>query len=315
MMAADGYYTFTGREGEIIPPGVTRVRIDESVSVIPARAFEGNGNIEEVKCHVDVKTVESHVFRLCPSLRRVIMPGVEVVEQYAFDGCRALAIVECDKLEIIGVCAFNWCESLGSINLPSAKTVKEYAFSDCHALTNVVFGKELESIEGLAFFRCTSLERIAIPLKDDIITDDDIFSGCKNLKHVDLVEGELHETIDALLWEEWKNDMNEEMLSINQILPTTPAGDGAFGDVGGNAQTVRRWIRAVLHKIIQYKAQHQHVLEEAAATLKLTLPQDIVIKNVLPFLELPSFTFEVGDHEDEEDDSEEEEEDDDESSY
>ena len=76
------------------------------------------------------------------------------------------------------------------------------------------------------------------------------------------------------------------------------------------------WIRSVLRKIIQYKAQHQHVLEEAATTLKLTLPQDIVIKNVLPFLELPLFTFEVGDHEDEEDDSEEEEEEgDDESSY
>eukprot|EP00985_Skeletonema_marinoi_P014800 scaffold7538_cov235-Skeletonema_marinoi.AAC.1 len=102
MMAADGYYTFTGREGEIIPPGVTRVRIHESVSVIPARAFRGNRNIEELECHDRVKTVESHVFRLCPSLRRVIMPGVEVVEQYAFDGCKALAIVECGKLEIIG---------------------------------------------------------------------------------------------------------------------------------------------------------------------------------------------------------------------
>eukprot|EP00985_Skeletonema_marinoi_P003545 scaffold1533_cov83-Skeletonema_marinoi.AAC.1 len=102
MMAADGWYTFTGREGEIIPPGVTRVRIHESLTVIPARAFRGNGNIEELDCHDDVKTVESHVFRLCPSLRRVIMPGVEVVEQYAFDGCRALAIVECGKLEIIG---------------------------------------------------------------------------------------------------------------------------------------------------------------------------------------------------------------------
>ena len=310
-MAADGWYIYTG--WEVVPRHVTRVRIHESVTVIPAQAFYENFDIEEVKCHDRVETVEEMAFDSCPSLRRVIMPGVEVVEQYAFDGCRALAIVECDKLEIIGVCAFNWCESLGSINLPSAKTVKEYAFSDCHALTNVVFGKELESIEGLAFFRCTSLERIAIPLKDGMITDDDIFSGC-NLLHVDLVEGELHETIDALLWEEWKNDMNEEINSINQILPTV-YGEDAIVDMGGKALAIRMWIRSVLRKIIQYKAQHQHVLEEAATTLKLTLPQDIVIKNVLPFLELPSFTFEVGDHEDEEDDSEEEEEDDDESSY
>ena len=31
--------------------------------------------------------------------------------------------------------------------------------------------------------------------------------------HVDLVEGAvLQQTIDALLWEEWKNDMNSELL-------------------------------------------------------------------------------------------------------
>ncbi|KAK1734287.1 leucine-rich repeat domain-containing protein [Skeletonema marinoi] len=311
-MAADGWYTYTGREGEIIPRNATRVRIDESLTVIPAWAFYGNRNIEEVECHDRVKTVGEEAFSNCTSLRLIIMSGVKVVECEAFSCCYALAYVECDKLEIIRHHAFLDCESLTSINLPSAKIIKEDAFLDCHALTNVVFGKELESIKECAFFRCTSLERITIPLKDNMITDDDIFEGC-NLLHVDLVEGELHESIDALLWEEWKNDMNEEINSINQILPTTPAGAGdAVVDMGGKALAIRMWIRSVLRKIIQYKAQHFSVLEEAAARLKLALPQDIVIKNVIPFLELPSFTFEVGDHEDEEDDSEEEEE---ESSY
>ena len=199
MMAADGWYTFTGREDEIIPRNATRVCIDESVSVIPAWAFEGNGNIEELDCHDRVKTVEEETFYWCRSLRRVIMPGVEVVENEAFIHCEALTDVECGKLEIIGESALYGCESLTSINLPSAKIVEEDAFCDCHALTNIVFGKELESIEGLAFFRCTSLERIAIPLKDGIITDDDIFRMCKNLKHVDLIEGALHDIINALL--------------------------------------------------------------------------------------------------------------------
>eukprot|EP00984_Skeletonema_dohrnii_P006837 scaffold2435_cov92-Skeletonema_dohrnii-CCMP3373.AAC.1 len=45
MMAADGYYTYTGGR---IPPDVTRVRIDKSLTVIPARAFQGNRNIREV---------------------------------------------------------------------------------------------------------------------------------------------------------------------------------------------------------------------------------------------------------------------------
>mmetsp|Transcript_17088 Transcript_17088/g.25371 ORF Transcript_17088/g.25371 Transcript_17088/m.25371 type:complete len:86 (+) Transcript_17088:1372-1629(+) len=42
--------------------------------------------------------------------------------------------------------------------------------------------------------------------------------------------------------------------------------------------------------------------------LQLALPRDILMKNVLPFLELPSYTFELVDHEEEEDDSVREEE-------
>jgi len=249
------------------------------------------------------------------------MRGVKVVEYAAFYFCEALTYVECDKLERIGEWAFYGCKSLTSINLPSAKTVGGSAFDECKALKNVIFGKALESIEG-AFYECTSLERITIPLKDGMISDDDTFRGCKKLIHVNLVEGAvLRDTIAALLLEEWRNIMNEEINAINQSLPTTPAGSDDFYDVGGKAEAVQLWIRSVLRKTIHYKAQHQHVLEEAAATLqlKVALPQDIVIKNVLPFLELPSYTFELGDHEDEEDDSDTEDDvddfDDDESSY
>ena len=88
MMAADGWYIYNGREA--VPPGVTRVRIHESLTVIPAHAFNGNPSIEEVECHVDVKTVKERAFRNCPSLRLVIMRGVEVIERGAFSCCYAL---------------------------------------------------------------------------------------------------------------------------------------------------------------------------------------------------------------------------------
>eukprot|EP00984_Skeletonema_dohrnii_P018929 scaffold8973_cov75-Skeletonema_dohrnii-CCMP3373.AAC.1 len=71
-----------------------------------------------------------------------------------------------------------------------------------------------------------------------MITDDNIFQGCENLKHVDLVEG-VHEIIAAFLLEEWKNDMNEEIASINQILPITTAGDAnvySHEDAGGGGE-------------------------------------------------------------------------------
>ena len=48
----------------------------------------------------------------------------------------------------------------------------------------------------------------------------------------------------------------------------------------------------------------KHSIERCAATLELVLPSDIVNNNILPFLELPSFTFTF---EEEVDDQEEEE--------
>jgi len=296
-------FIYTGREA--VPPGVTRVRIDnKSVTVIPARAFQFHGNIVEVVFDVGVETIEEAALCWCRFLRRLIMPGVKVAEESAFYYCDALTDVECGELEIIGVSAFRRCKSLGSINLPSAKIVKHYAFDNCEAMTDVKFGSSLERIEEGAFAHCP-LERITLPLKDNMITHDNIFKGCEHLEHVDLVGG-IHETVAALQVEGWRNDINEEIDSINQILPTTPAGDtrsynttiqishGDPDDVGEKAIVIRTWIRSVLRKIIGYKARHRRLLMEAATALELaSLPNDIVIENVLPFLELPSYTFEV----------------------
>ncbi len=287
-------YVYMGQEGEVIPDGATHIFVHDSVEVVRAWNFSQHHNIVEVICHGNVEKIEVAAFDCCNSLRRVIMPGVKIVEEEAFGGCIALTDVECDKLEIVGGGAFYECESLRSINLPFARVVWRSAFCDCTALTDVKFGNKLERIEGWAFSNCNSLERITIPLKDGIIASDGAFMGCEKLNHVDLVEGVLlRETIAALQLEEWRNDMNEEIDSIIHILPTSDAGyydhEDPDGDVEGEkAVAIRRWIRSVVGNIIEYKAQHRRLLDEdAAPTLQGVLPQDIVMNNVLPFLELP----------------------------
>jgi hypothetical protein len=186
--------------------------------------------------------------------------------------------------------------------LPSIKIVEEGAFEYCTGLTDVKFGDKLERIEGRAFRNCESLGRIAIPLSNHIIEIDDdddyyyhdVFTGCENLKHLDLVGG-VHETIAALPVDDWRNDMNAAIDAINQILPNTPAV-AFWGEKGGKGRAVKRWIRSVLCKIVDYKQRHCSMLTEATTTLVnelALLPQDIVMNNVLPFLKLPSFTFEV----------------------
>eukprot|EP00986_Skeletonema_menzelii_P019992 scaffold29822_cov234-Skeletonema_menzelii.AAC.2 len=301
------WFTYTGADGEVIDDEATHVIV--TARVIRQRAFRGHPNIVEVICNEDVEKIEEAAFFGCRSLRRVIMRGVKVVEYCAFEWCTALEDVECDKLEIIGRAAFHRCSSLRSINLTSARIVEEVAFFRCLALRYVKFSSKLESFGEGAFLNCKSLERIIIPLKDGLITDVGIFMECENLDQVDLVEGELHETIAALQLEEWRNDLDVEIDSINLILPNTPAGfwdeDYDEGDPGEKAQTIRRWIRSVLGKIIDYQVEHRRLLEEDIATaLEIAVSNnDIVLNNVVPFLELPSHTFELEADEDNEDNS------------
>jgi len=286
-------YTYRGEEGEVIPDGATHIFV--VAKIIRAEAFYNHPNIVEVICHDNVEKIEEYAFVWCPSLRRVIMRGVKIVENQAFNGCAALSDVECGKLEIVGFGAFTFCKSLRSINLPSARIVKRAAFGHCYSLMDAAFGGKLESIDEYAFYDCKSLERITIPLKDGIITTD-LFQMCSALNHVDLVEGELHETIAALHLEDWRNDMNEEIYSINQILPTACAGyyDEEEEDVEGEkVVAIRTWISSLLGKIIYYKAEHRRLLDEdIAPTLQRFVPQDIVMNNVLSFIELPSHSFE-----------------------
>ena len=296
-------YTYTGAIGEVIPREATHINMDKGVRIVLEEAFRDFINVVELICHEGVEKIEEWAFWGCPRLRRVIMPGVKIVEAEAFANCIALEDVECGKLEIIREAAFIACNSLRSINLQSTRIVKNRAFGRCRALTDVKFGSKLQRFERCSFLQCPSLERIIIPLKDGLITHVNIFQECGNLKQVDLVDGELHETIAALHLEDWKNDMNQEIDSINQILPNASAGiyidfddDPVYGE---KARAIRRWIRTVLGKIIDYQAEHRLILEEdIATTLELALPRDIAMNNVLPFLELPSHTFEVGDDDD-----------------
>ena len=193
--------------------------------------------------------------------------------------------------------------------MPCARILEAGAFDSCITLIEAKFSNKLECIEGRAFSECYPLERITIPLKDGLIVDGDIFMGGESLRHVDLVEGELDDTIVSLHLEDWKNDMKEEIDSINRILPDTYAGYFEFQDAsnvnenpGEKAQVIRTWIRSVLRKIIHYQAEHQHVLDMAETTLNLSLPRDIVNRSILPFLELPSHTFELAEGEDEDED-------------
>ena len=60
---------------------------------------------------------------------------------------------------------------------------------------------------------------------------------------------------------------------------------------GEKSQVIRHWVAQVLDKDVDYKARHRQIMREAATTIMAILPNDIVMNSVLPFLDLPSHTF------------------------
>jgi len=325
--AADvNIFVYTGgRVPQHLREIITHARIDESVTTIEEGAFADCFSLLYVDFHSGVDIVELCAFYMCYSLRRINLPGVRIIEDHAFEDCRDLEVAEFgNKLETIGTSAFGHCTSLRHVKIPSIRAIGEYAFYLCIILTDAEFGTGLESIGNMAFDKCFSLQRIAIPLNAYMFTFDNDeerytqFDGCDELVTVDIV-GEIRKTISHLSLQRWRNEMNQEINRINQFLPTTRAFD--------KVRMIDEWIQSILRRMEHYKAEHHNLLKEATTLLELALwkaklrqdeekdsfdfdttkPKiaridvgnarqearvtcgaDIIVKDVLPFLKLPS---------------------------
>jgi hypothetical protein len=306
----DKIFIYTGGE-QVVPRDVRRVRIDKSVKIIPAGAFQFRRSLTCVEFHDGIKMIEKWAFKDCMSLIRTKLLGVKVVEEWAFHYCSGLTDVEFgDKLDSIAYGAFSDCTSLRIVTMPSVRTIGWRAFYYCRRLTDIALPEGLEMVEQHAFHKCPSLRCITMPLKDNMI-EDDVFYSCPELRTVDLVEG-IHKTIAFLHLESWKNEIREEINRINLVLSNTEREKTA---------AIQQWMRSLIRLLKLYKTEHKVILKEATTLLELALWKakteekeecikelkakkakidiqserrerritsgaSIVIKNVLPFLQL-----------------------------
>ena len=268
--AGDDIFVYTGGRA---PQHVVNAIIDESVDKIANDAFRDNPNLKTVVCHDGLLKVGESAFHNCNSLQRVKMPGVKIIEGYAFYGCEDMTHVEFDKLETVGGnYAFGKCTSLQRVKLPKVKTIGQSAFF-ISGVQDAEFGEDLQTI-GRGAFWGSKLRRISIPLKDGMFQFNDgggsytrleagQFIHCSNLATVDLVGG-IHKAVASLHLESWRNEMSAEIKRINQILPGTD-------HIISKADVIRQWIQSVMGKIDYYKAEHRALVKEVATLLELAL--------------------------------------------
>jgi hypothetical protein len=261
-VAEGGIYIYRGGRA---PRDVTNVRIHKSIFAIDDEAFLNCRQLEYVECHKELIKVGKHSFDGCWSLRGIELPGVTIIEDWAFFNCAAMTDADLPEAERIGGHAFNHCTSLREITAPSAESIGGGAFSDCECLISAEFGERLQTIGRLAFYDCPSLRRIAIPLplrgRDNMFSEQ-VFGKCPHLSTVELV-GNINNSVSYITMAIWRNQMSQTISQIKVELPTTHAD--------AKTMAITRWMEEVQDRIIHFKILHSMWLTRATTNLELAL--------------------------------------------
>ena len=172
-----------------------KIEIPEGVTQIPDYAFAYCDNLEEVVFPNGLTTIGRSSFFSCSGIKTIQIPDtVTSMGTYAFYDCTGLKEVSISNgITQIPTAAFLNCSGITNIKLPeNLLSIEEDAFGNCGALTKVVLPDSVEKIGYHAFINCTKLNSINYPLnwrKTDSYYNSEVFSGCVNLKRLEIPVG------------------------------------------------------------------------------------------------------------------------------
>ena len=267
MAAAAGddgdIFVYMGGDQQV-PRGVRRAKIHKSVKIVRARAFQYCYHLVYVEFHDGVEIIEQFAFYCCSSLRGAVrLMGIKIIKQAAFYNTGLTDVEFGDKLETLERSALNSCFKLKNIRIPSVETIGKFAFAWCLELSNIQFGEGLKRLQEKTFMRCDKLKQIALPLKNNMFEGGLLFGYCPMLTTVDLVGG-VHNTVASLHMESWRNETRNKIKRINEVLPTLRSGEE-------KAAEVQQWMESVIRLLDECKDKHHKILKEATTLLELAL--------------------------------------------
>ncbi len=174
---------------------VKRIVLPKTLTEIPAGAFEGCENLEEIVIGSQCSTVGNHAFRNCKKLKTIEFApfadrngkvsekfaGTITIGKEAFANCASLTtIINEKRMTAIHDSAFSGCVSLTSIDLSELRYAGKNAFEKCTALTTVVTTENTAFSEGM-FSNCTALT--SFEFKGELLPAT-IFNGCRKLSSI-----------------------------------------------------------------------------------------------------------------------------------
>ena len=191
-----GEYSFAanpydGHQGNPLCSKIRSVTIQQNVTSIGDRAFDGCSALTTLSLGEKIKTIGNYAFENCTSLTGVTIPqSVTSIGYYAFEGCTHLnPLTIKGPITSMGNYAFAGSTYLTSLTLcPDIQTIGNFAFLGSTSLKTVTLPKNLTSIGEYAFANCSELESITIPEKVKTINPK-TFADCSKLEYIILPAG------------------------------------------------------------------------------------------------------------------------------
>ncbi|MFI3297418.1 MAG: leucine-rich repeat domain-containing protein [bacterium] len=180
-------------------PSITKVQFGDNVEIIPNYLFWGCSGLQSVDFTDHISEIGESAFYGCSSLTSVVIPeGITVIKGGAFESCSNLSTV--------------YFNAVNCVNMTSLDNDKILPAFDRNALTQVYFGKSVQSIPDNAFLECTYLTAITLPEKLQYIGYK-AFYGCTSLRSI--IIPEKVEQIGGLAFAQCKNLSSVEFNAYN----------------------------------------------------------------------------------------------------
>lgn len=180
-----------------------KVVLEDGISKIGSSMFNGCVGLEKIKIPDSVTIIGEYAFNNCTNLKDGInIPtNVTSIGNYAFNNCSELLcdLTELNNLTYIGIGAFNNCQKItGRIKFPEQQnSIYSNTFSMCQGISEVIIGNNVTSIANGAFYKCTGMRKLTIPIslcpvyEYSFSTGTPIqqFDGCNGIEEVHFTKG------------------------------------------------------------------------------------------------------------------------------
>jgi hypothetical protein len=186
-------FVYTGPRGDDVPQDVVRVRVDPSVTSIPARAFYQRNKLTEVELCEGVVEIGDGAFMYCShSITKIDIPtSLRRINNYAFEGSLRCHIRLHDGIESIGQWAFARCIFTNFRSPPFITVILNGMLLNCRSMFSLELPDNVTEIGNYAFINCFCLRNVALPpnavFGDEIFIDEDVDDNEMEL-HTDLYQ-------------------------------------------------------------------------------------------------------------------------------